>query len=153
MGTTCKSDLRIMATMLTNTAYCRERSFKQGSRASPQRHQNSWGRCIYMLSQRKNLLTCSQAELDQVAAYHRQGGTVGRRWANSGRRSCAKVVFIAERFWNFQHVLSVFMIFMPLSLNHEPPSWMPTRTDEFFLFSFVSLQKRQWWSSRISLMS
>lgn len=34
------------------------------------------------------------------------------------------------------------MIFMPLSLNHEPPSWMPTRTDELFLFSFVSLQKK-----------
>lgn len=35
------------------------------------------------------------------------------------------------------------MIFMPLSLNHERPSWMPTLMDELFLFSFVSLQKKK----------
>lgn len=35
-----------------------------------------------------------------------------------------ELVFIAETL-KLQHVLSMFMIFMPLSLNPEPPSWMP----------------------------
>lgn len=41
-------------------------------------------------------------------------------------------------------LVCVYDFYAPfLSLNHEPPSWMPTRTDEFFLFSFVSLQKKK----------
>lgn len=144
MGATCKGDSRTMATMLTRTQLIAERDRLNKDLEQAHSAIKALEVGVFMASRCQKNGWHVQAELDQVAAYHRQGGTVGRRWANAWRRSCAEVVLIAERLWNFS--MSMFMIFMPLSLNPEPPSWMPNAHWWIvFIFRFP-LWKMRWWN-------